>query len=74
MSRTAIRTHLSLAAAAVAALALSACGQKQDAAPAVAAADGASAQACGKVTVANMNWHSAEVLARACVEACRGEG
>lgn len=63
MSRTATRTHLSLAAAAVAALALSACGQKQDAAPAVAAADAPVAQACGKVTVANMNWQSAEVLA-----------
>ena len=46
---------------------LVACGKKEEAA-APAAADPApvaqaAAQACGKVTVANMNWQSAEVLA-----------
>ncbi|MEZ5702110.1 MAG: hypothetical protein R3E42_09380 [Burkholderiaceae bacterium] len=46
---------------------LAACGKKEEAA-APAAADPApvaeaAAQACGKVTVANMNWQSAEVLA-----------
>lgn len=50
----------------VAALALTACGQKepetQAAAPAAAAAAPV-ADRCGKVTVANMTWQSAEVLA-----------
>ena len=55
--------HLSLAVL-TAALALSACGKVEEAAPAAAAApEAAVAQACGKVTVANMNWQSAEVLA-----------
>jgi glycine betaine/proline transport system substrate-binding protein len=60
--------HLSLAVL-TAAVALAACGKKEEpvaaveqAAPAAAAAP-AEAQACGKVTVANMNWQSAEVLA-----------
>ncbi len=42
------------------ALAMNGCSNEPDAAQAVAAA---SAQSCGKVTVANMNWQSAEVLA-----------
>ncbi len=55
--------QLSLAAV-VAALALSACSKKEEPTPVAApAAPAATAQACGKVTVANMNWQSAEVLA-----------
>lgn len=51
-------------AALVAALALSACSKKEEPAPVAApAAEPVAAQACGKVTVANMNWQSAEVLA-----------
>lgn len=42
-------------------IALAACGKKEEA-PA-AAAPAVVAQTCGKVTVANMNWQSAEVLA-----------
>lgn len=42
---------------------LAACGKKEDAPVAAAPATEATAQACGKVTVANMNWQSAEVLA-----------
>jgi glycine betaine/proline transport system substrate-binding protein len=43
---------------------LAACGKKEEAAvPAAAPVAEAAAQACGKVTVANMNWQSAEVLA-----------
>lgn len=53
---------LSLATAAVALL-LSACGQKDEGTPAAAAPQAASTPVCGKVTVANMNWQSAEVLA-----------
>ncbi|MCB2016727.1 MAG: hypothetical protein KDF54_04355, partial [Hydrogenophaga sp.] len=65
MSRFHIHTSLSLAAALTAALALSACGKKEEAPAAPAAAPEAAApQACGKVTVANMNWQSAEVLAQ----------
>ena len=61
MSRNTPSPHLSLAALA-AALALSACGQKAEE-PAAAAPAAAAPQVCGKVTVANMNWQSAEVLA-----------
>lgn len=62
MSRIPSITQLSLVAAAV--LALSACSKKEETPPAAAAApEPAVAQACGKVTVANMNWQSAEVLA-----------
>lgn len=49
------------------ALALSACGKQEDAPAATATTPAATAAstaaACGKVTVANMNWQSAEVLA-----------
>ena len=58
--------HFALTLTTLAVLALAACGQKEDAAPAPAAAAGAAAApavACGRVTVANMNWQSAEVLA-----------
>jgi glycine betaine/proline transport system substrate-binding protein len=45
-------------------LTMSACGQKEETPPAAATAVvEAPAQACGKVTVSNMNWQSAEVLA-----------
>lgn len=53
-------TRLTLTTAVAAALALAACGKKDDA-PASATAE--TAQECGKVTVASMNWQSAEVLA-----------
>lgn len=54
--------QLALALIASAAL-MAACGKK-DEAPAVAVAEPSAAPAvCGKVTVANMNWQSAEVLA-----------
>ncbi|MDD2882611.1 MAG: ABC transporter substrate-binding protein [Rhodoferax sp.] len=43
-------------------IALSACSKKEEAAAPIAAMQPA-ATACGKVTVANMNWQSAEVLA-----------
>lgn len=53
-----------LLAIAAAVAGLSACGQKDSAEPAATAAAVAEpAAACGKVTVANMNWQSAEVLA-----------
>jgi glycine betaine/proline transport system substrate-binding protein len=59
--------HFALTLTALAVVALAACGQKEEAAPAPAAtADTAAAPAtasCGRVTVANMNWQSAEVLA-----------
>ena len=45
---------------------LAACGKKEEASVAVEATPAVSAavvQACGKVSVANMNWQSAEVLA-----------
>lgn len=45
----------------ISAAVLAACGQKADETPASAPAE--TAQACGKVTVASMNWQSAEVLA-----------
>lgn len=56
------RLTLTLLAAAAA---LAACGQKEQApaAPMAAAPAAATPQACGSVTVANMNWQSAEVLA-----------
>ena len=56
--------QLALALIATAAL-LAACGKTEEApaAPAAAPVAEAAAQACGKVTVANMNWQSAEVLA-----------
>lgn len=46
-------------------VALAACGKKEEPAAPLATAQPAAAapQACGKVTVANMNWQSAEVLA-----------
>ena len=43
-------------------IALAACGKKEEPAAPAAAVESAAAQACGKVTVANMNWQSAEVL------------
>jgi glycine betaine/proline transport system substrate-binding protein len=50
-----------------AAVLLGACGKKEEvpavAAPAASPVAEAAAAACGKVTVANMNWQSAEVLA-----------
>jgi len=49
-----------------AAVLLGACGKKEEAAvaaPAAAPAAEVAVAACGKVTVANMNWQSAEVLA-----------
>ncbi|GAA6140746.1 ABC transporter substrate-binding protein [Hydrogenophaga sp. 5NK40-0174] len=62
--------QLTLAALATAVM-LAACGKKEEAAPAATeaaapAADTAAAApvACGKVTVASMNWQSAEVLAQ----------
>ena len=45
-----------------AALALSACGQKE-ATPQAAATNAPVTAQCGKVKVANMTWQSAEVLA-----------
>ncbi len=61
-----IRTSLTLSLLATA-LALAACGEKKPEAPAAAAPAAApaavAAASCGKVTVANMNWQSAEVLA-----------
>ena len=42
------------------ALSLSACGERQ---AAQSVADPSAAATCGKVTVASMNWQSAEVLA-----------
>ena len=44
-------------------LALNACGQKEETPPPAAAPEVAQTPVCGKVTVANMNWQSAEVLA-----------
>lgn len=54
-----------LATIALSATLLAACGQKEEAPAAAAPAPEPSpmASACGKVTVANMNWQSAEVLA-----------
>ena len=46
-----------------AALALVACGKKEEPVAVQASAPTATALACGKVSVANMNWQSAEVLA-----------
>ncbi|MDH5709399.1 MAG: hypothetical protein OEY75_09830, partial [Hylemonella sp.] len=43
-------------------LLLSACGKTDEAATATSAQD-TTGQSCGKLTVANMNWQSAEVLA-----------
>ena len=57
------RPLLTFAALASAAL-LAACGKTEEAAPAPAPATAEVAAACGKVTVANMNWQSAEVLAQ----------
>ncbi|MGE0350128.1 ABC transporter substrate-binding protein [Hydrogenophaga sp.] len=57
--------HLTLTAL-VAVTLLAACGQKEEAtteAPSAAPAVGAAPAECGKVTVAAMNWQSAEVLA-----------
>jgi glycine betaine/proline transport system substrate-binding protein len=55
--------HFALALLASATL-LAACGKKEETpVAATPAAQEAVAQACGKVTVANMNWQSAEVLA-----------
>ncbi len=63
-----MNTTPTLALAAIAAaVMLSACGKKEEApaavAPTAAPAAETVAAACGKVTVANMNWQSAEVLA-----------
>ncbi|MCB1998856.1 MAG: hypothetical protein KDG57_23765, partial [Rhodoferax sp.] len=55
------RLSLTFAALAGATL-LAACGKTEEPAPAPAATPVAAA--CGKVTVANMNWQSAEVLAQ----------
>ncbi len=62
-----IRTSLTLSLIATA-LTLAACGEKKPdapmaAAPAATPAPAAATASCGKVTVANMNWQSAEVLA-----------
>ena len=57
------RLRLTLAAFAAAAL-LAACGKSDEPTPAAAPAAAPVATACGKVTVANMNWQSAEVLAQ----------
>ena len=57
------RLTLTFAVLAGAAL-LAACGKTEDAPPAAAPAAAPVAAACGKVTVANMNWQSAEVLAQ----------
>ena len=43
--------------------ALAACGKKEEPAAPASTAQPAAVQACGKVSVANMNWQSAEVLA-----------
>ena len=61
MSRTPLTTLTVMACAVL----LAACGKQETAAPAapVATTADAASQACGKVTVANMNWQSAEVLA-----------
>ncbi len=57
------RLPLSLAAVS-AALLLGACGQKTEApASTQTASESASAQACGRVRIANMTWQSAELLA-----------
>lgn len=57
------RLPLSLAAVS-AALLLGACGQKTEAPAATqTASEAASAQACGRVRIANMTWQSAELLA-----------
>jgi glycine betaine/proline transport system substrate-binding protein len=61
--RPARRLPLTLAALAGAAL-LAACGKNEAPAPAAEPAAAPVAVACGKVTVANMNWQSAEVLAQ----------
>ena len=45
------------------ALAVAACGKKDEPVSVEAAAPAPTVQACGKVSVANMNWQSAEVLA-----------
>lgn len=47
----------------LAALALAGCGQSNQEAAVSAAVEASAQAACGKVTVANMNWQSAEVLA-----------
>jgi glycine betaine/proline transport system substrate-binding protein len=44
-------------------VALAACGKKEEPAAPALTAQPAAVQACGKVSVANMNWQSAEVLA-----------
>lgn len=57
------RLSLTFAALAGATL-LAACGKTEEPAPAPAPSATPVAAACGKVTVANMNWQSAEVLAQ----------
>ncbi|MCB1998520.1 MAG: hypothetical protein KDG57_22045, partial [Rhodoferax sp.] len=57
------RLTLTLATLAGAAL-VAACGKTEEPAPAPVPAATPVAAACGKVTVANMNWQSAEVLAQ----------
>lgn len=59
MSRSPLTAVSVLACAAL----LAGCG-KQEQAPPVAAAQDVAAQACGQVSVASMNWQSAEVLAQ----------
>lgn len=56
------RSFLLSAVVVAAGVALSACGERA-ASPAVAEPAAGAASACGKVTVASMNWQSAEVLA-----------
>lgn len=57
-------THHSLAiASATALLLLAACGKPEETASPTTAVTPVAATACGRVTVANMNWQSAEVLA-----------
>lgn len=55
-------THMTLSAI-TALLMLTACGKTEDRAQPEPAAEVAAEQACGKVTVADMGWESAEVLA-----------
>jgi glycine betaine/proline transport system substrate-binding protein len=63
MSPTPLRFTVG-AALCAAVLALAACGKGQDAAAPSATADARASSACGKVTVASMNWQSAELLAQ----------
>jgi glycine betaine/proline transport system substrate-binding protein len=56
------RSRVALAALGCAAMMLAACGRKDDAPAPVPGSTPAAA--CGRVTVANMNWQSAEVLAQ----------